>query len=396
MALDFTTGVLDPRVTVTRALNTATSVNSSGAIEIVNANLPRFDYDPATLAPKGLLIEEARTNLLLRSEEFDSASWIKIRATVTANATTSPDGTADAEKLVEDTTASDTHFVLQTATISSSTTYTYSVFLKASERTRASLQDGGGSNAIGYFDLSNGTVVSTSGATATITNFGNGWYRCTITFTTGVAQITANCRVFLVNTGTNISYTGDGTSGIFVWGAQLELGAFATSYIPTTTTSLTRNADVVTMTGTNFSDWYNQTEGTFVTWYSSFAAVSVAAKAVVATNDGTTANRIYAFVSTSGRPTMLVTTLGAVQVNMINDIISADANAKTTTAYKVDSFAVASNGGTVTTDALGTIPTVTKLDIGCFASATQLNGHVQRLFYYPQRLLNAETQAFSK
>jgi hypothetical protein len=178
--------------------------------------------------------------------------------------------------------------------------------------------------------------------------------------------------------------------------AQLELGSFATSYIPTTVAQVTRNADVTTMTGANFSDWYNASEGAFVTWYSSFAAVSVAAKAVVATNDGTTANRIYGFVSTSGRPTMLVSTLGAVQVNMTNDIISADASAKTSMVYKVDSFAVASNGGTVTTDALGTIPTVTKLDIGCFASATQLNGHVQQLYYYPQRLLNAEAQAFSK
>ena len=97
MALDFTTGTLDSRVSVARAGNTATRINSSGKIEIVNANLPRFDYDPATLAPRGLLIEEQRTNLLLRSEEFDNASWAKTNATITVNATTAPDGTTTAD-----------------------------------------------------------------------------------------------------------------------------------------------------------------------------------------------------------------------------------------------------------------------------------------------------------
>lgn len=222
-----------------------------------------------------------------------------------------------------------------------------------------------------------GEIVLSGAHSATVTGTGAYPTRTTLTFTPSAGTLT------LTVTGT-------------VQFAQLELGSFATSFIPTAASQVTRNADVTTMTGTNFSDWYNASEGTFVAWYSSFAAVSVAAKAIVATNDGSTSNRIYAFVSTSGRPTMLVSTLGAVQVNMTNDIISADSNAKTSMAYKVDSFAVASNGGSVTTDAVGTIPTVTKLDIGCFAAATNLNGHVQQLFYYPQRLLNAEARAFSK
>lgn len=100
MALDFTTASLDSRVTVTRALNTATAINSSGFIAVVNANLPRFDYNPVTLACKGLLIEEARTNILTYSEQFDNAAWAKLNVTVSANNTTSPDGTLNAEKLV--------------------------------------------------------------------------------------------------------------------------------------------------------------------------------------------------------------------------------------------------------------------------------------------------------
>jgi hypothetical protein len=108
LALDFTTGSLDPRVTVTRALDTATRVNSSGFIEGINANLPRFDYDPVTLAPKGLLIEEARTNILLYSNDFrDTATagstrpWVYDNTTITTGAAVSPDGTQNASKIVE-------------------------------------------------------------------------------------------------------------------------------------------------------------------------------------------------------------------------------------------------------------------------------------------------------
>ncbi len=393
MALDFTTGVLDPRVTVTRALNTATAINSSGFIAIVNANLPRFDYDPATLAPKGLLIEEARTNLLLRSEEFDSASWIKIRTTVTANATTSPDGTADAEKLVEDTTASDTHFVLQTTTVPSSTTYTYSAFLKAAERTRASLQDGGGSNAIGYFDLSNGTVISSSGATATITNFGNGWYRCTITFTTGVAQIVANCRVFLVNTGTNTSYTGNGTSGIFLWGAQLEAGAFATSYIPTTTLAVLRNGDSVSMTGANFSSWYNGTAGTFGIEADSTTVASVGF--LLTADDGTNNNRFGFYRSGTSCAGYVVT--GAVtQMELTRSTIVANTAFKATVTATVNDGNLAFNASLAAGDNSITMPTVTRLTIGGSGGAVAWFGHIAKISYWPQRLLNAELQAFSK
>jgi hypothetical protein len=393
MALDFTTGVLDSRVTITRALNTATCVNSSGLIEIVNANLPRFDYDPVTLAPKGLLIEEQRANLVLYSQDFANASWAKSSTAVTSDTTTAPDGTTTADTL---TSSSSTSGVVErNVTFTGDGDKAVSIFLKA------------GTSTLTYFFIRDTTASVTRGrarvtwaggipsATADlggtiqgVDSFGNGWYRVRLLVPSVVA---ANTNAFRIQPDPTA-----GTNSVITWGAQAENGAFATSYIPTTTTSLTRNADAVSMTGTNFSDWYNASEGTFAVWYSSFAAVSVAAKAIVATNDGTTSNRIYAFVSTSGRPTMLVSTLGSAQVNMTNDIISAGASTKTSMAYKVDSFAVASNGGAVTTDAAGTIPTVTKLDIGCFASATNLNGHMQRLFYYPQRLLNAEAQAFSK
>jgi hypothetical protein len=135
MALDFTTGVLDPRVTVSRALNTATRINSSGFVEIVNADLPRFDYDPTTLAPKGLLIEEARTNLLLRSQEFENAEWAAgISTSVAANTAVSPSGTQNADTATIDAS---TPLIRQAGNVTNGVAYTLSVWVKASSSSGA-------------------------------------------------------------------------------------------------------------------------------------------------------------------------------------------------------------------------------------------------------------------
>lgn len=145
LALDFTTGVLDPRVVVTRALNTATRVNSSGYVEIVNSNVPRFDYDPATLALRGLLIEEERKNLVAYSNQFDNnGAWVKTRSSISADVIVSPDGTQNGDKLIEDTTASSSHLMLSVVTsIPSLSTVTDSIYLKAGERNWVRFADGG-------------------------------------------------------------------------------------------------------------------------------------------------------------------------------------------------------------------------------------------------------------
>jgi hypothetical protein len=351
---------------------------------------PRFDYDPVTLAAKGLLIEEQRTNLLTYSEQFDNASWIKINSTVTANAATSPDGTANAEKLVENT-ANAQHFVLQIPSATASTAYTFTVYLKAAERTRAALIDSGGSSATGVFDLSSGAVVSTSNCTASVSSSGNGWYRCSITFTSAVGQTGVNARVFLVNTGTNTTYTGDGTSGIFVYGAQLEAGAFATSYIPTVASQVTRSADVATMTGTNFSSWYNQSEGTFVADASSTAssARSLTASAGAVTDQlflqSGAATSIAFNVFTASA---FVAQLGSLPASLIKKVAGA---------YKVNDFAASVNGGTVDTDTSGALATYSQLNLGANAlgSGGFLNGHIRSIAYYNTRLPNATLQALT-
>jgi hypothetical protein len=223
LTLNFTTASLDSRITFTRTGNTATVTNSSGLIAGSNADLPRFDYDPITLVCKGLLIEQQSTNLLTYSEQFNDASWVKLNTTIAANSIISPDGTTNADTMVE-TIASGFHRVSQSFTLSVTGSFTSSIFAKQGERIWLAIQNNfGANNTTQLYNLSTGALGSQSGAggTATITNVGNGWYRCTLTTVTSTLGAGA-CNIY-VSSGDNLNtYTGDGYSGIYIWGAQLE------------------------------------------------------------------------------------------------------------------------------------------------------------------------------
>jgi hypothetical protein len=406
LALDFTTGTLDPRVTVARALNTATRVNSSGLIEIINANLPRFDYDPVTLAPKGLLIEESRTNLMLQSQAIDQSPWAVSQLNTTGtpayiDVAASPDGTQNADKLIPNTVSTQ-HYAQQAITLADNTVYALTVYAKASEliAIRLSLGTKAGAFPGAYFNLSTGVVTNevSSPVSTSITPVGNGWYRCTVVANSGTGGTTPQLRVWAISGVNTISFAGNDSDGVLVWGAQVEAGAFATSYIPTTTTSLTRNADAVSMTGTNFSDWYNASEGAFVTWFDTVALRSGGTDSYTITiaNDGTTNNviNLYAYATSvfgqikTGNVSQANVSGGGSPTN--NTVI------KMAIGYAVNNIAVTANAATPTTDTSATIPSVNQLGIGSRSGLTAINGHVYKLYYYPQRITNAELQAFSK
>lgn len=396
----------DQLITFTRT-SAATYVNSAGNVVSASANVARFDYDPATLAPKGLLIESQRTNLLLRSEEFDGANWTKARSTVTANASVSPDGTMDADKLVEDTTATATHRTLQQATkAASSLTRTFSVYLKASERTFARVQVSDNTEVVAArtnIDLSAGTATtasisggsSISAASARISPAGNGWYRVELTATFDATITTPGASVFLCNSLSSISYTGDGASGIFVWGAQWEDGSYATSYIPTAGSQVTRTADTASIIAPNFAPWYNQSEGTFVVEADTAKPTSVAAEnLMVDASDGTLNNRHYlGFVTAKAEARA---TVGGVNQAVIQQDYAANATEKLAYAYKANDFAFARNGSLAGTDASGSLPTIDRMFIGnALGSAAHLDGHIRSIRYFPTRLSNAQLQALS-
>jgi hypothetical protein len=241
---------LEQASTVGEYIPTTSTINSAA----------RYDHDPISLIGKGLLLEEARTNLILRSEEFDDASWTKASATITANESTAPDGTTTADLW---TRTGSTSAVRQSYTKDATArTYSASIWVKSSVTSFTFALDSGNNTNRGraIFNFATGvlttvdsvgTFTNTSG---TITAYPDSWYRVTVTTTTSTAT-TVRFIVFFS--------APDATAHI--WGAQLEENAaFATSYIPTTTATVTRAADISTSVATSVfeSSWYRQDEGT--------------------------------------------------------------------------------------------------------------------------------------
>jgi hypothetical protein len=400
LALDFTTASLDPRVTFTRTANTATVINSIGDVAPINADLPRFDFNPITLACRGLLIEEARTNLLAYSEQFNNAVWSKLQCSIVEDSITAPDGLLTADKIVEDTTSTAHQVVITSFSFTSGTSYTISVFAKTNGR---DLRIGFGSAAfttsqLVVFNLTTGTASINSGTpTFTIAPYKDGWYRCTVTATATATAATS--IVFTMLSGTIAGYLGNGTSGVYLWGAQLEAGAFPTSYIPTEATAITRNADVATMTGTNFTDWFNASEGTFFAQTLTPVGASGAINRLLSANDGSTSNRIEIDTGTNPNTTILrINASGVNQGTVTVDGVADFQTRRSVFAYKQDAFAMAVNGGAVGEDTSANVPTVDRLLIGAsFATGSSYaNGLIQKVMYWPYRLTNAEIQAFSK
>jgi hypothetical protein len=248
----------------TRA-TTATRTNSSGLIETVAAGIARVDWSGSG-APNTLL-EPQRTNLLTYSEQFNSGSWIKVQATLTPNTTLSPDGILNAYTW-ELNGVSATHNLFQNITFTSGSNYTVSLFVK--KDTNDFIQITAATAALGStfyvnFDIANG-VVGTSGAavlSSNIEDYGNGWYRISAT---GVGQNTAsNPIIFILVDALNAPKNQSNvlTTSVFLWGAQLEVGTYPTTYIPTTSTSVTRNADVFTLSNVYTSGKITSAGGTW-------------------------------------------------------------------------------------------------------------------------------------
>jgi hypothetical protein len=209
---------------------------------------------------------------------------------------------------------------------------------------------------------------------------------------TSDTTITATFQLALHN-GTTSVYTGDGVSGMYLYGAQVEAGAFATSYIPTSAAQVTRAADIAVMTGTNFSSWYNQSEGTIVASILNGTPTGTST-AVLSFQDGAgSANNRHQM---SGYTAFTATVVGGVVQSNLGT--NASAAASLAYAYKANDFAASANGATPTTDNSGTVPsalayaTIGKFDFGL---AQSLNGHIRTIAYYPSRLSNAQLQALT-
>ena len=386
--------------TAYQVTTTQTITNYIPQLLAAASGVARFDHNPTTFESLGLLIEESRTNLFTYSEQFDNAAWSKTAASVTANTIVSPDGTLNADKLVEDATTA-IHFTAQVASVTSGTTYTASFYAKKAERTQCGLlfaTAGFGTNTVDTFDLNAGTVLTNASGTASITAVGNGWYRVSAT-RTATATSSSTFQIRIGDAG-SFNYLGNGYSGIYIWGAQLESGNFSTSYIPTVASQVTRAADAASMTGTNFSSWYNQAAGTLYAEWQKFAPSTF--QAVVAASDGTAVNAIiigHGSISGSNNSLLFDVLVGNATQASIITIANSPSNtfAKTAAAYAVNDFSVVSNGGSAGTDTLGVLPVPNRLNIGVAGSMISgfLNGTIRKLAYYPLRVTNAQLQALT-
>ena len=373
-------------VTFTRA-STATYFNSAGTLTSAAVDEARFDYNPSTLAAQGLLIEEARTNLCLQSADF-TTTWSQTNVTITANTTASPDGGTNGDTLLINANGATTAQTSQSFTAGS--TLTVSVFAKKNASNFVRFEVGGLVNC--WFDLNTGVTGTNSAGSGnvlfsakSIQAISNGWYRCVLTVTTTTIT-TLGVNIFATNTDNSSSSI---NSSIFLWGAQFEAGAFPTSYIPTTTATVTRSEDRASVN--TLSPWYNATEGTL---YAEGVPIS---------------------------PSSSFTRVAAIEDSAFNSVISIQRNGtdargfgdgastivasampqntvfKAALAAKINDFALSANGSAVNPDTTtNALPTANRLGLGATTAFTSYtNLWLRRVTYYPRRLSNADLQTIT-
>jgi len=383
----------------------AQSVGVWGAqVSVSSAQLPYLatTSTPQTVcAPKGLLIEESRTNTVLWSTAVGGTNgWTQTGATTAVNSSTAPDGTTTASLISEDTSVSAQHAVYGATTVSASTAIALTCYIKASGRSYAYIQYNdttSANDAWTSFNLTTGAVVTaptTLGGTFTnmassAVNVGNGWFRVIFTLTTNTV---ANGTFYIGSSpdGVQRLFTGSGAAAIYVWGAQCEIGAFPTSYIPTTSAAVGRGADALVTTPAA-SPWFNGTVGTFVVQADKIAPLTVGA--LVGYYNGTAYGYLSEITATNnGGIFDTATTLQSANT------ISTNTTFKLGTLYNDTgtTMSVCLNGGAVASAThSSSFTTTTQIGFGGNIGFAYLNGHLQSIQYFNYALTNTQLQALT-
>jgi hypothetical protein len=383
LSLDFTTGVLDSRLTFTRASTTATYINSSGYVASASTDVPRFDHDPSTQAPKGLLVEGTATNLARRSDDFnttvvDGTQWTASGYTAGTLSTTLPDGTTGNARRISIASGSGS-FRSSAISVTASTAYTFSFWARNNGGSQARFRVWNvtaGSSIVDYTQSVNNYVSQIGGAN----NTSSTWVRVSVPFTTP-----AGCTSIWVYPSSSDS----GTVDLLIWGAQVEERS-ASSYIPTGASQATRNADNCELLDLS-TMVFNASAGTIYT--------------DVGTRLNTGSQRNYTFLPASGGNNQIFEGSSfALNVYSSGSFVaqigtsSPLAAQKIAAAYALNDYAVSVAGGAVATDTSGALPTsLTKLTIGgsIINSAAYANGCIRVFKYWPTRLTNAQLQSLT-
>jgi hypothetical protein len=322
----------------------------------ITDNVPRLDYTDSSCP--ALLLEPQRTNLVTQSEYL--GSYTPTLAAISDNVATSPEGVANAGSFIENTSSGRHRTQTNSFAVSSGSTYTLSMFVKNKSGSRLLCINADYLfNARSYFDIVEGSVEGTDSGSASIEDYGNGWYRCSVT---GTSSITGSSIVYigLEDNAVDNGYLGDGTSGHYWYGIQAEAGSYATSYIPTYGSSVTRVSETCDSAGN--ASTFNSTEGVLYAEISALEDLGTARR-YISLSDGSSNNdvRLY-YNNTIGEIVALSKVGGVTQFVMSDSGYDLTETHKIAVKYKVNDFALWIDGVEVDTDSSGSVNAANTFD----------------------------------
>jgi hypothetical protein len=317
------------------------------------------------------------------SESYDNAAWAS-NGTVVANQGVSPSGYTDAD-LFYSTTGTGRR-IFDAVTITSGSTYTSSVFAKASGKSFIFFPDVDNITNSVWFNLSNGTFSTPIEGTATMVDYGNGWYRCSLTTTS--TGTTGYSYVGISDASGSVSFTQNGTDGVLLWGSQLEFGAYESSYINTNGTSVTRLAEAFSKS--SISSLIGQTEGTFLVDFI-YSNTDTSVAQIFSISDEGTTNRVYIGSAFSQSLQSVVTSGGTAQANIGTSFpMVLGQRYRAALAYKANDFAFYVNGVQIGTDNAGTVPVMNYISNSSGGGSSPANYPLNQMLLFKTRLTNAQ------
>jgi len=366
---------------------TATRVNEDGLIESVGVNVPRLDYSGGVCP--SILVEPLATN-----RNVDSNISVGVNLITSTETIIGVDGVFLAGKVIGNTSVVRHTLGVSNITVLTGDTITYSVYAKAGERNYFGIRENFQTGSVAIFDLINGT---TNGVlNSTMISHTNGWWRCIATRQYTGAGATGQLMTFLTisSDGASSVYADDGTSGIYVMGQQVEGGSTATSYIPTTGSTVTRNADSISKTG--IGSLINSEEGTL--FFEGSSTLLIYNNAISLSNGSTSNNVYFYYDKVNSKYGFAGFVGGSLQFNIKSGIVDFSDNAKIACKYKLNDFALWVNGVEVDTDSSGITPSsgvFNKLSFNTGSGAAPFYGKVKQLQVYPTALTDTELTALT-
>jgi len=367
----------------------ATRVNKDGLIEVVPNNMPRIDFTDNTSGH--LLLEPSRTNTITYSEDFSDSIWTKSGPTLAYNQGISPDGKNNATKMIPSTSGT-SQDIFATATASGSTEYTRSFFAKVDGYSWIYIQQYDGSTNRGaWFDLSTGSLGNTeTNVASSIEDFGSGWYKCSVTFTTQSGATSERAQIRVVGANGSTTFAGNGRDGVLIWGAQVEQGSYSTSYIPTSGSTETRQADICN--GSGNSQTFNSSEGVL---YAEIAALANdLTNRFIILSDGSTLNRLtLRYRTTSNQLSMEVHTGGVLRLTIYKTLQDITESQKVALKYSYGDFSLWVNGteaGSSSFSGIFSSSTINNLDFDGFSQP--FIGRVSELSVFNEALTDEQLQ----